>query len=150
MMKKILLATLLAATFGAASAVEVGVNTSRNYAGNDNTGFGLTVGQRIGGKTTVTAGFDRVTSGADQDRFSLIGGYDVAKFGKAIVTANAGAGYLNNEVAANGYVALVGVGVSYPLTAKVSATVDLRHQVGQARVSQFNGNTVTAGLKYSF
>ena len=43
-----------------------------------------------------------------------------------------------------------GVGVSYPLTKQVSLTGDYRYQVGQSRVSAFDGNAFYAGVKYAF
>jgi outer membrane autotransporter protein len=149
-MKKIALATVLALAATLASAVEVGVTGNRDFAGTDRNGYGVTLGQQYG-KVNATAGFERFTKGSnDLDRYSLVGGYDVAKLGKTTVTAKAGVAYLQPQTGSTGYAALVGAGVSYPLTKTVSLTADYRYQVGQDRVDQYNGSTVGAGLKVSF
>jgi len=150
-MKKFAIASLLALAAVSASAVEVGVNGSYDFGGsNERPGAGITVGEKFG-KVGVTAGFDRYTKGTDQNKWSLVGSYDVATVGTATVAVKAGAVYLDNAgKTADGYAALVGAGVSYPLTKTVSLTADYRYQAGQTRVDQFNGNSVAFGAKYSF
>jgi opacity protein-like surface antigen len=150
-MKKLAIASVLALAAASASAVEVGVNGSYDFGGaNDRPGAGITVGEKFG-KVGVTAGFDRYTKGTDQNKWSLVGSYDVATVAGATVAVKAGAVYLDNAgKTADGYAALVGAGVSYPLTKAVSLTADYRYQAGQTRVDQFNGNTVAFGAKYSF
>ena len=82
-MKKMLLVALLTASLGA-SALEIGVTGTRDYSGVDRTGYGLTVGQKAGA-VGVTGGFERFTTGTnDQDRYSLVVGYDV-EIGRAHV-----------------------------------------------------------------
>lgn len=138
----------LAAT--AASALEVGITTARDYAGNNRNATGITLGEKFGA-VTLTAGFDRATLGTnDQDRYSLVAGYNVAKLGPMTVAVKGGAAYLNNQTGQDGYAALVGVGASVPVTKQVSLTVDATRQYGQDRVNRFDGNRVTAGVKYSF
>ena len=56
----------------------------------------------------------------------------------------------NTGRVADGYAALVGAGVSYPLSKTVALTADYRYQAGQSKVSQFDGSTVAFGAKYSF
>ena len=149
-MKKFAIATMIALAATAASALEVGVTTARDYAGSDRNATGITVGEKFGA-ATVTAGFDRATLGTnDQDRYSLVAGFDVTKLGPVTVAVKAGAAYLNNQTGANGYAALVGVGASLPVTNKVALTLDATHQYGQDRVNSFDGNRVTAGVKFSF
>ena len=148
-MKKIAIASLLALAAFSASAVEVGVNGSYDFD-SSRPGAGVTVGEKFG-KFGVTAGFDRYTKGTDQDKFSLVGSYDVATIAKTTVAVKAGAAYLSNTGnVADGYAALVGVGASYPLTKTVALTADYRYQAGQSKVNQFNGSTVALGAKYSF
>ena len=148
-MKKLFLATALLAAFSA-HAVEVGVNGSVDTANSDRTGYGVTIGQKFD-KVGVTAGFDRYSSGADLNKYTLVGSYDVTKIGSATLAVKAGAAYLDNrQTGSDGYAALVGAGVSIPVTTKVAATVDYRYQAGQSRVNNLNGSTVSAGLKYSF
>jgi opacity protein-like surface antigen len=149
-MKKFAIASLIVLAATAASALEVGVTAAQDYSGADREAFGVTVGQKYG-QVGATLGFDRATGGTNnQDRFSLTGSYDVTKIGSATLAVKVGGAYLDNQASVDGYALTVGAGVSLPVTKSVSATLDLTHQIGQDRVSQFDGNRVTAGLKYSF
>ncbi len=149
-MKKIAIASIIALAATAASALEVGVTGTRDYAGDNRNGAGFTVGHNYG-KVGVAAGFERFTKGDnDQDRYSLVAGYDVVKVGPVTVTPKVGVAYLNNQVGENGYAMTVGVGASLPVTKQVSLTADVARQYGQDRVSQFDGDRVTVGLKYRF
>ena len=149
-MKKFAIATMIALAATAASALEVGVTTGRDYAGTSRNATGLTVGQNVG-PVNVTGGFDRAIQGTnDQDRYSLVAGYDVAKLGPVTVAVKGGAAYLNNQTGQDGYAALVGVGASLPVAKKVALTLDATRQIGQDRVNSFDGNRVTAGVKFSF
>ena len=148
-MKKILFATLATLALSA-SAVEIGVNGTNDYSGTDRTGYGLTLGQKFGA-VGVEAGYDRFTKGTnDQDRYSLVGSYDVTKIGPVTVAVKGGVAYLNNQTGSNGYAVTAGVGASVPVVKNLAATVDYRRQEGQSRVSAFDGNQVAVGLKYSF
>lgn len=151
-MKKIALATVLALAAGVASAVELGVTANRDYSQNqDRNGFGITVGQKFD-KVGVTAGFERYTQNTnDLDRYSVVGGYDVAKIGGLTITPKVGVAYLNPQTTANGWQASVGAGVSYAVTKTVALTADYRYQTSlQNRVENFNGNVISGGVKVSF
>jgi len=150
-MKKLAIASMLAMAAFSASAVEVGVNGSYDFGGsNDRPGAGITVGQKYD-KFGITAGFDRYTKGTDQNKWNLMGSYDVATIAGTTVAVKAGAMYIDNTgKVADGYAALVGAGASYPLSKTVALTADYRYQAGQSRVNQFNGSTVAFGAKYSF
>jgi len=149
-MKKIAFASLLAMAAFTASAVEVGVTAARDYAGADRNAYGITLGQSYG-SVGVTAGFDRTVKGTnDQDRYSLVGNYDVTKLGSATVAVKAGGAYLSNQTGADGYALLVGAGVSVPVASKVSVGLDYTRQYGQDRVNSFDGNRLTASVKYAF
>ena len=149
-MKKIVLATAFALAAGAASAVEVGVTATRDYSGDNRNFGGVTLGQSYG-KLNATLGAERSSVGGnDQNRFSLVGGYDVAKLGPVTVTPRLGVAYLDNQNSADGYALTVGVGASVPVTKKVSLGLAVDRQYGQDRVNQFDGNRVTVGAKYSF
>jgi opacity protein-like surface antigen len=148
-LKMALLAMLVASS---AQAVELGVTTQRDYSQNpDKNGFGVTVGEHFG-KTSVTGGFERYTQNSnDTNRYSLVAGYDVAKFGDVTITPKVGVAYLNPTTTENGWQATAGVGASYALTKSVALTADYRYQTSlQSRVDNFNGNVVSAGLKFSF
>lgn len=150
-MKKFAIASLIALAATAASAAEFGVVGTRDYSGEPNrNGAGVTLGQKYGA-VGLTAGFERFTRGTnDQDRYSLVAGYDVAKVGVFTVTPKVGVAYLNNQVGADGYAMTIGAGVSAPVTKTVSVGLDVAHQNGQDRVRASNGNTVTVGLNYKF
>ena len=149
-MKKLVLATAIALAATAASALEVGVTATRDYSGDNRNFGGVTIGQHYG-KLSATLGAERSSVGGnDQNRFSLVGGYDVAKIGQITVTPRLGVAYLNNQVGDNGYAMTVGVGASVPVTKQVSLGLAVDRQYGQDRVQQFDGNRVTVGAKYSF
>jgi len=148
-MKNIVIATILATAALAASAADVGLRLGRN-AGPDTNSAGVTVGQKFGDFGAELA-FDRTTVGNNNvNRFSLTGSYDVAKVLGGTVAAKVGAAQLNPEYGHTGYAATVGAGYTYPVTKNVSFTADYAFQKGQDRVRTFNGNTVSAGVKYSF
>jgi opacity protein-like surface antigen len=151
-MKKIALATLLALAVGSASAVELGVTTQRDYSQTPNrNGFGITLGEKFG-KTSVTGGFERYTQNAnDTNRYSVVGGYDVAKFGNVTITPKIGVAYIDPTTTSNGWQGSVGVGASYAVTKNVALTADYRYQTAlQTRVDNFNGNVISAGVKVGF
>lgn len=149
-MKKFALATVLALAAVSASAVEVGVTGTRDYSGDNRNFGGITIGQHYGA-VSATAGFERSTVGGnDQNRYSLVGGYDVAKFGPVTVTPRVGVAYLDNQTGSDGYALTVGVGASVPVTKQVSVGLAVDRQYGQERVNTFDGNRVTASVKYAF
>lgn len=150
-MKKLAIASLIALAATAASALEVGVTSTRDYSGAQNrNASGVTVGEQFG-KVGVTAGFERFTQGAnDQDRYSVVAGYTIAKLGSVTVTPKVGVAYLNNQTGQDGYAMTAGVGASLPVTKQVSLTADVARQYGQDRVQSFDGNRVALGLKYKF
>ena len=149
-MKKVLFATLASLALSA-SAIEVGVNGTRDYSGSaDRTGYGITVGKRFGA-VGVEAGYTRfIQSTNDQDRYSLVGSYDVTKIGPVTVAVKGGVAYLMNQTSADGYAITAGVGGSVPVAKNLAATVDWRRQQGQKNINSFDGNQVAVGLKYSF
>ena len=147
-MKKIILVTALLASMGA-QAVELGINASRDTTNSDRNGYGFTIGEKYD-KVGITAGFDRYTTSTDLNKYSLVTSYDVTKVGAATIAINGGVAYLDQKNTTDGYAALVGAGVSYPLSKQVALTADYRYQAGQSRVSSLDGGTIAAGLKYSF
>ena len=149
-MKKILIATAVAMAATTASALEVGITQSRDYAGVDRNGAGITLGEKFG-RVGLTAGVERFTAGTnDQDRYSVVAGYDVAKIKNATVAVKTGVAYLDNQTGANGYAMTIGAGVNVPLTKQVSVGLDVSRQYGQDRVQSFDGDRVTVGLRYKF
>lgn len=152
-MKKSLLAVLLVMS-GAVSAVEVGINAGGISGGNAGGIVGVTVGDHFG-KFSVDAGFAQgwqdVTT---TNRWTLVGGYDIAKVAGVTITPKVGYAYLNNSSTTSinrtpsASAALVGVGASYPITKEIAATADYTYQF--TGNSNNIGNVLTAGVKYSF
>ena len=149
--KKIICVVTLMSMFSMAQAVEVGVTGSQDYANKDRQGLGLTVGEHFGA-FSATAGFDTYSETSKLNKYSLVGGYDVTKIGSATLTAKAGVAKLDQRAngAVDGYAALVGAGLSIPVTTQVAATIDYRYQAGQSKVSNLDGGSVLVGAKYAF
>ena len=150
-MKKFAIASILAVAAISASAVEVGVTAVNQTTPNpDRYGYGVTVGENFGAYN-VTAGVSRFTREAnDQTRFTVVGSREVYKAGPVSLTGRVGYAYLNNQTGQDGSAVTVGIGASVPVTKQVSLGIAVDRQYGQDRISSFDGNVVTAGLKYSF
>jgi hypothetical protein len=152
-MKKTLIAAALLALASTAFALDVGVIGGTDYLGHvgQDRGFaGVTVGQKFGNFGVIGAA-ERSTATFEQNRYSITGSYDLVKLGPVTFAAKAGAAYIDNRNAnTNGWVGQVGVGAVVPVAGKLAATIDYRVQAGQASTNKFDGNTVTAGLQYSF
>lgn len=151
-MKKTTIASLVALlTFATVvNAAEFGATIGRDYSGADRNTFGVTLGKKFN-DLGATVGVDHAYKGNnDQNRFTLMGSYDFAKFGFVTLSSTAGVAYLDNQKGSDGFAALGGLGVSLPLAKNFSATADVRRQFGQDRVKAFDGNTVTVGLKSTF
>lgn len=147
-MKKLAIIAALMAVTGVASATDLGVRGGRNF-GSDTNNFGVTLGQQFG-KFGAELAFDRGTSPVSGNRYSLIGSYDVVKYRNVTFTVKAGAAIVEPSYTESSYAGIVGVGISYPVYKNVSLVADYSYQHGQNRVSQFDGNALTAGIKYSF
>jgi len=153
-MKKIAIATVLAIMAASASAVEVGVVGGSDILNGDHdrTTYGLTVGQHFGAFSASAEALREDKN--NTDKFSLVGGYDVAKLGNATLTAKAGVTYLDQSAIkdhSNRYTGLVGAGVTVPVTKQVGLTVDYRYQLKTDDANKaYAGNTVLVGAKYSF
>lgn len=149
-MKKILITAVIAMAATTASAFEVGVQVGRDFGDTNRNFGGLTVGQSLG-PVTLSAGYHRTSVTAnDQNRWSVVGGYDLVKVGPVQFAPTVGAAYLNNKTTSNGLAMTVGVEASVPVSKSLEGVVDYTYQIGQSRVNQFDGSRVTAGLRYKF
>ena len=149
-MKKIAIASIIALAAVSASALEVGVTTSTSFAGADRAATGATVGTSLAG-FGVTAGVEKFTKGAnDQTRWSLVADRALTTVGPVALSARAGVAFLDNQSSTDGYALVVGAGASLPVTKQVSLDLGVARQYGQKRVSGFDGNVATLGLKYKF
>lgn len=149
-MKKFLIATSLALASVAASAWTLGVHAGRDFSSTNQNTVGISAGTQLGA-VSGTVAYDRTLGdGALQNRFSVVGGYQVIKVGPVAVSARLGGAYLNNVGQTNGYAMTYGAGLSMPVAKNVNAVLDVDRQHGQDRVDQYDGNRVNLGLRYSF
>jgi outer membrane autotransporter protein len=150
-MKKVLLSLALTALVGTASAADLGVYGGRNMGSEQNL-VGVSAGQKFG-KFGVQGTFDRsTTQKVDVDRYTVSGSYDVVKLGPVQTNVRVGFAYLDPQSsrATNGGAGFVGAGIEYPVTKKIKAVADYAYQKGNNITQAYDGNIVTAGLKYSF
>jgi len=146
MFKKMAFAVTLATAVTAASAWEVGVVGGGTTGSNDGGLAGVTVGQKWN-KFGLTAGYSQAwLQYGDQNRWSLVGSYDLYQNQTVSVAAKLGYVYLNQKQN-EGSAGLVGVGVEFPLS-NFSLTADYAYQF--AENSGNNTNVITGGVKYRF
>lgn len=146
-MKKIALATVLALAVGSAHALELGV-TASDAQKMDNKGYGVSLGLVKVGPVNLTAGWEKFQS--EQDRVSLVAALPLTKVEKLHVSLKAGAVWMHNQNAVDGYAGVAGLGLDLPVTKKVTVGVDVTRQWGESKVVAFDGNKVTASLKFKF
>jgi len=148
-MKKLVVMAVLAVAAISASAADVGMRVGRN-SGTAANSVGVTLGQKYG-VYGVELAYDRSTYGSSNvNRYSVLGSIDVTKFGALSVAAKSGLAMIDSEVGSNGGAFLIGVGVSYPLAKNIAFVADYSYQAGHTRVKEYNGNAISAGIKYSF
>lgn len=146
-MKKAILALSILFAAGTTQAVELGV-VGGGVSGSNAGGLaGVTVGQKFD-KFGVTAGYSQAwLKQGDQNRWSVVGSYDVYSTGSVIVAGKLGYVYLNQDVD-SASAGLVGLGVEVPVSKQFSLTADYAYQFASS--SQNSGNVMTAGVKYKF
>ena len=150
-MKKLIVAVALTVAAGFAGAADVGVYGGRNM-GSDNNLVGVSAGQSFG-KIGVQATADRSTTQlVSVNRYTASASYDVIKLGPVQTNVRAGVAYLDPQSpkTSNGGAGFVGAGVAYPVTSKVNLVADYAYQKGNNITKAYNGNIVTAGVKYAF
>ena len=153
-MKKVILAVALLMVSSFASATDVGVygGQGRGTNGKSQDLAGVSVGQSFG-KFGVQGTADRSTTNkVDVNRYIISGSYDVVKLGPVQTNVRVGVAYLDPQSpkTTNGGAGLIGAGVVYPVTQKVSLVADYAYQKGNNITKTYNGNYFTAGAKYSF
>jgi len=146
-LKKLATTVALMTAAATASAWEVGV-VGGGVTGSNNGGLaGVTVGQKFD-NFGVTAGYAQAwLSRGDQNRWTLVGSYDVVKTDNFVVAGKAGYAYLN-EPGLSGSAGLVGVGVEVPVSKQLSLTADYAYQFASDSLN--NTNVLTGGVKYKF
>ena len=150
-MKKVILTVALTVAAGFASAVDVGVYSGRNM-GSDSNLVGISAGQSFG-KFGLQATADRSTAQrVDLNRYTASASYDVIKFGPVQTNVRAGVAFIDPQSpnTSNGGAGFIGAGIAYPVTSKVNLIADYAYQKGNNITKAYDGNIVTAGVKYSF
>jgi len=146
-LRKMTVAAALATAVGSASAWEVGVVGGGVTGANDGGLAGVTVGQKVN-RFGVEAGFAQAwLSRGDQNRWTVVGSYDVVKTPNFTVAGKVGYAYLD-QTGLSGSAGLVGVGVEVPLTKQFSLTADYAYQFASQSVN--NTSVVTGGIKFKF
>lgn len=150
-MKKTIFTIAILSAALSASAIEVGVYGGGTLNSVDRAYGGVSVGQKFG-DYTLTGSVDRAyVRQNDQTRYSVIGSYEFVKLGSVGFNAQVGGSYIDNQVSRNGYSLVTGLGATVPVTSNITAFAEVRNQRAiQGRVNPNNGNSVNAGLKYSF
>jgi opacity protein-like surface antigen len=149
-MKKTLLAIAMLATLGVAQAMDLTIIGGRDYAVPHSNDYGIGLGQQMG-KYSITGEIESVKHiGMKENRYDLIGGYDLYKFKGNTLTAKVGGAYIRVEGVKSGYAGSAGLGLTIPVAKNVALTADYRYQQTQKRIDTFTGNSVTAGIKISF
>jgi len=149
-MKKSLFALLMVAS-SIAFAADVGIYAGRNDGSKQDLA-GVSLGQSFG-KFGIQATADRSTSNkVDVNRYTASVSYDVVKLGPVQTNVRAGVAFIDPQSAkaSNGGAGFAGIGVAYPVTAKVNLVADYAYQKGNNITKAYDGNIVTAGIKYSF
>jgi outer membrane autotransporter protein len=145
--KKFITAVTLALAVSTASAWEVGVVSGGVTGSNDGGLAGVTVGDKFD-RFGITAGFSQAwLSRGDQNRWTLVGSYDVYQSPEFTLAGKVGYAYLN-QTGLSGSAGLVGVGVEVPLTKQFSLTVDYAYQFASQNVD--NTSVITGGVKFKF
>lgn len=150
-MKKVILAAALAVSSSLVLAADFGVYGGRNM-GSENNLVGISAGQKFG-KFGVQGTFDRSTTQAvDVNRYTVSGSYDVVKLGPVQTNVRVGFAYLDPQSSrlSNGGAGFVGAGVEYPVNKQIKLVADYAYQKGNNITQGYDGNILTAGLKYSF
>jgi len=149
-MKKSLFAALMLVA-GIATAADVGIYGGRN-TGSKQDLAGVSVGQSFG-KVGVQGTFDRsTTNSVDVNRYTASVSYDLVKLGPVQTNVRVGGAFIDTQKigVSNGGAAFAGAGVSYPVTKNVNLVADYAYQKGNNITKSYDGNIVTAGVKYSF
>lgn len=146
-MKKLFLATILAASLTSAMAVTVGVSTVRDVS-LDTTGAQVTLSLDKRGAFTPTLSVANINGMYTQ--YGIGATYQLTKVGPVMLDASGKLVTQQVVSGQSGYGAVVGVIGTYPLTKAVDLVGGVSRFAGQDRVSQFNGNTTSLGLVAKF
>ena len=145
-MKKTFISLTIFTAVSSANALDFGTSYSRDIT-NDTNGYGIQVSESWN-RWSLTAQADRFES--NQDQVSVLAGYQIAKIWKLIIDAQAGAAYIQADNSKDGLTSVIGLSASVPIIKNISVTGDIRRQIGQASMKQYDGTSLGVGIKYKF
>ncbi len=145
-MKKAFISLTIFTAVSSANALDFGTSYGRDIT-NDTNGYGIQVSESWN-RWSLTAQADRFES--NQDQVSVLAGYQIAKIWKLIIDAQAGAAYIQADNSKDGLTSVVGLSASVPIIKNISVTGDIRRQIGQASMKQYDGTSLGVGIKYKF
>lgn len=163
-MKKIILGLIVSVTATFASAVEVGITTTRDYststipycsaipcpAMTNRNGTGFNVSDKAG-RLGVTVGLEMFTRGSNPlDRLSTTLSYDWVKSGSFSLAPKVGIAYIDTQYGRDGFALTTGLGITVPVTKTISFTADYWKQLGQSKIKEYDGTQASIGLRYRF
>lgn len=146
-MKKVIIATVVAAAFSTANAFELGVSVGKDKKVDENV-YVLSSGTSLAGlKVSADATLAK-------DKYVSVGGsvgkqYNVWKVG---VTPHVGAAYVQSDMKGkeSGAVAGVGVELSLPVTKGIAIVGDYTYNWDIQNKTDFQGGLFTAGIRLTF
>lgn len=136
---------------GVSQAIDVGTYAGRATGPGDNL-VGVSVGDKIG-PIGIQATADRSTTQVTNvNRYTASVSYDVIKLGPVQTNVRVGFAYLDPQSMkmSNSGAGFVGAGLSLPVAKNTAVVADYAYQKGNDITKSFNGNVITAGIKYSF
>jgi hypothetical protein len=140
-MKKAIIASMLAITT-AAFAGDFSVSGVYDYTAKEQ---GVRVGTSVAGLSLTATNIEN-----HYNRFGVGKDFQLAKIGPVALSAGATVSYQDTLNGVNGYGLSVGAKATLPITKQIDLVASTERFAGQERVSQFNGNTGSIGLKVKF
>lgn len=146
-MKKVIIASLLAASFSAANAFEVGVSVGKDKNVDQNV-YVLSSGTSLAGlKLSADATLAK-------DKYASVGGSVGKQFNvwALAVTPHVGSAYVQSDMKGkeSGLVAGLGVEVALPVTKGIAIVGDYTYNWDVQKKTDFQGGLFTAGIRLTF
>ena len=106
---------------------------------------GFRVGTSVAGLSLTATHIDN-----QYNRYAVGKDVELTKLGPVALSAGASVSYQDTINGVNGYGISVGAKATLPITKQIDLVASTERFAGQERVSQFNGNTGSIGLKVKF
>lgn len=151
-MKKIAIASLLAATF-AASATELEVKGIRDTTQTSVSGYAISIAHPVTKDLTVKAGFENTKGviGTNVDTYKVDASYDFATVGPVTFIGLAGVGHTKVQLGSmKGAYGKFGVeaSVAVPAVKGLTTSLAVTRQLGETSIKPLNHTETVLGLRY--